>query len=90
LAQVPAWPVTLQALHEAHVAVLQQTPSTQLPLAHSAPAVHIWPSGLRLPHRLFVEHRLGETQSPLPAQVVLQALVAASQRKGVQGWLAPI
>jgi hypothetical protein len=36
LAQVPLLPVTLQASQEAEQAVLQQTPSTQFPLVHSA------------------------------------------------------
>jgi hypothetical protein len=35
LAQVPIIPLTLHALHSAQVAVVQQTPSVQLPLPHS-------------------------------------------------------
>ena len=37
---VPALPATLQARQVAHVAVAQQTPSTQLPLSQSEPAAH--------------------------------------------------
>jgi hypothetical protein len=35
LAQVPGLPATLQAMQVPQLAVLQQTPSTQLPLPHS-------------------------------------------------------
>jgi hypothetical protein len=41
--QVPTLPVTLQALHVPKHAVLQQTPSMQLPLEHWAAAVHAAP-----------------------------------------------
>jgi hypothetical protein len=39
--QVPTEPVTLQALQDPPQAVLQQTPSTQLPDEHSLEAVHV-------------------------------------------------
>jgi hypothetical protein len=45
----PALPVRLQTWHESQLADEQQTPSTQLPLPHSVPAVQICPSRLR-PH----------------------------------------
>ena len=43
--QVPTFPATLQASHESPQAVLQQTPSTQLPLSHSLAAEQVAPSG---------------------------------------------
>ncbi|MEO8213842.1 MAG: hypothetical protein ABI560_11645, partial [Myxococcales bacterium] len=45
LLQVPA-PLRLQAWQVPQLAVEQQTPLTQLPPAHSEPAVHARPSGL--------------------------------------------
>ena len=40
-------PATLQTWQVPQLAVEQQTPSTQLPLPHSAPAAQIWPRRLR-------------------------------------------
>ena len=42
---VPTLPARLQASHESPHAVLQQTPSTQLPLAHWLAAEHVGPMG---------------------------------------------
>jgi len=39
----PARPGTLHDWQVPHTVDEQQTPSTQLPLSHSAPAVHSWP-----------------------------------------------
>jgi hypothetical protein len=41
--QVPALPATLQASQEPPHAVLQHTPSTQLPLPHWLAALHVPP-----------------------------------------------
>jgi hypothetical protein len=42
--QAPAPPPTLQAIQVPQLVVEQQTPSTQLPLSHSVPAVQTCPS----------------------------------------------
>jgi hypothetical protein len=45
-AQVPDDPVTLHAWQSPHVELVQQTPSTQLPVAHALPfAPHDAPAG---------------------------------------------
>jgi hypothetical protein len=44
LVQVPTEPATLQASHAPEQTVLQQTPSTQLPLEHWLLPVHADPS----------------------------------------------
>jgi hypothetical protein len=79
--QVPTFPVTLQDRQVPPVAslqvVLQQTPSVQLPLTHSAGAAQVAPLGLR-PHELFVQV-LGLTQSALVVQALLQAPVVVLQ-----------
>jgi len=69
----------LQVKQEPHVATEQQAPSTQLPLAHSPPLLHVWPSGLALPHWPPEEHELGGRQSPFDEQVVLQLPVVTLQ-----------
>jgi hypothetical protein len=81
--QAPAVPATL---HEAQVAQLadeQQTPSTQLPLSHSAPAPQIWP------RRFFPQAPPVQTfpgaQSPSTAQTAVQPVPL--QAKGVQLWV---
>jgi hypothetical protein len=43
LVHVPSAPVTLQAVHVAVHVELQHTPSTQKPLTHSVPVVHVLP-----------------------------------------------
>jgi hypothetical protein len=45
LVQVPSEPARLQASQAPAQAVLQHTPSTQLPLAHWVPAEHAVPLG---------------------------------------------
>jgi hypothetical protein len=47
--QLPALPATLQAVQTPQLAAEQQTPSTQLPLSHSAPDTQSCPRRL-LPH----------------------------------------
>jgi hypothetical protein len=59
--QVPAFPTTLQAAHVPQDGDPQQTPSTQLPLSHSAPAAQICPSRL-FPHEPLLQ-TLPATQS---------------------------
>jgi hypothetical protein len=83
--QVPL-PSTLQALHAVQLALLQQTPSTQLPLLHWLPAVQASPGPLRL--QLFVPPTpgwqvLGAWQSSSVVQDVRQAF--AAQTNGMQG-----
>ena len=68
--QAPAEPATL---HEVHVPQLddeQQTPSTQLPLSHSAAAAQIWPSRF-FPHEPLLQ-TLAVAQSASPVQAALQ------------------
>jgi hypothetical protein len=82
--QVPAWPGTSQAWHWPLQAVSQQTPSTQLALAHwfgapqpapfaslvtQMPAAQNWPA----------------VQSPSEAQLPRQAV--GPQAKGLQLWV---
>jgi hypothetical protein len=50
----------------------QQTPSTQLPVPHSVPEPQAWPARF-LPHELVeVSQLLGDRQSLLLVQVLLQ------------------
>jgi hypothetical protein len=70
--QVPALPATLQASHWPAQALLQQTPSTQLPLAHWTAAPQEPPfatRGTQTP----AEHQSPETQLELLAQTPRQA-----------------
>jgi hypothetical protein len=62
LVQVPTLPVTLQAWQVVAHAVLQQTPSTQLPLRHWPLVEQLWP--LVSTHAPVPLHTLGETQVP--------------------------
>jgi hypothetical protein len=75
--QVPTFPVTLQDRQVPPLAslqvVLQQTPSVQMPLTHSAVAAQVAPLGLR-PHELLMQ-LFGLTQSALVVQALLQAPV---------------
>lgn len=50
--QVPCIPGTSHASHCPPQAVLQQNPSTQLPVAHWLLAVHIDPGGVRGTQRM--------------------------------------
>lgn len=65
--QVPTLPTMLQASHAPPHAVLQHTPSMQLPLRHDAPTVQLAPFA-RLPtHMPPVQYALG-TQSAATMQ----------------------
>lgn len=76
-------PPRLQTWHMPQLAVEQQTPSTQLPLAHSVPAVQSWPGRLS-PQAPALQTFPGE-QSALVAQTATQAVpVAALQANGTQ------
>jgi hypothetical protein len=86
LVQLPAWPATLQAWQVPQLALVQQTPSTQLLLSHSVPAAQAWPGRLR-PHAPSVQNLPG-AQSELLAQTVTQAVPAALQASGEQGCVA--
>jgi hypothetical protein len=44
LAHIPGLPARLHARQVPQLPALQQTPSTQLPLVHSPPALHVAPS----------------------------------------------
>jgi len=44
LEHMPRLPARLHALHVPQLAALQQTPSTQLPLVHWPPPLHVSPS----------------------------------------------
>ena len=67
----PALPATLQDWQEPQAVCVQQTPSTQEPLAHSVPDAQPVPTGLG--PQLPATQMFGLMQSPLPAQVVLHA-----------------
>jgi hypothetical protein len=82
--QVPRAPAEAQYWQRPAQAVLQQTPSTQLPLAHWSPLVQVWPlpRGPQLP----LLQTLGATQSASAVQLCLQP--PSWQMKGAQssGW----
>ena len=80
--QVPALPDELQTWQLPQGPVMQQTPSTQLPLSHSVPAAHTWPS--RLSPQTPELHTLPVAQSLLLAQTEMQALPAELQTNGEQ------
>ncbi len=84
-AQVPALPVTLQAWQVPQLALVQQTPSTQLLLSHSPALAQAWPGRLR-PHVPSVQNLPG-AQSEFPAHTVTQAVPAALQASGEQDWV---
>jgi hypothetical protein len=75
---VPVLPGSAHDLHVPAQAVLQQTPWTQTPLAHSMPSPHAAPSGLS-PHEPALQTP-GGAQSASAVQVDLQA--AAPHRNG--------
>ncbi len=79
---VPALPVRLQTWQVSQLDVEQQTPSTQLPLAHSAPSEQIWPRRLR-PHDPFVQNCPG-AQSASAVQTETQLWVALLHANGAQ------
>lgn len=70
--QAPALPVTLHDRQVAQLGEEQQTPSTQLPLSHSAAAPQIWPRRF-LPHEPSLQ-TLPVEQSPSPVQAARQAV----------------
>lgn len=84
---MPTAPGRLHARQPPEQSMLQHTPCEQNPVTHSPPAPHIEPTGF-LP-QLPAMHAFPVTQSPSPEQVVLHALVAASQRNGAQVWVPP-
>jgi hypothetical protein len=75
-AQLPSLPAMLQALQLAPHAWLQQNPSTQLLLAHSAPATHVSPMGFWPTHMPPLQ-KPPDWQSALLAHMLRQALPAA-------------
>lgn len=81
--QRPGLPLTLQDSHCPVQAALQQTPSTQLPLAHWTAPPHPVPlanSATQTP----AEHQSPAAQSPLLAQLPRHAV--GPQTYGAQGW----
>lgn len=83
--QAPAIPATLHAWQVGQLAAEQQTPSTQLPLAHWPGAVQICPSRLR-PQDPALQ-LAGIAQSASLLQADRQPWVAALQTYGAQGWV---
>ena len=69
---VPCVPATAHERQAPHDAAPQQTPSTQLPLSHSAPAAQICPSRF-LPHEPLL-HTVPGTQSLSMAQAERQVV----------------
>src|SRR4051812_18047719 len=69
--QFPIEPPRLHALHAVSQALLQQTPSTQNPLVHWVPPVHVAPLACLFAHA-FAMQTLPATQSPSPLQDVPQ------------------
>jgi len=70
--QLPALPVTLHDVQVGQLPAEQQTPSTQLPLSHSAPAAQICPSRF-LPHEPLLQ-TMPLTQSLSPEQAARQVV----------------
>ena len=70
--QAPALPVTLHDRQFVQLGDEQQTPSTQLPLSHSAAAAQICPRRF-FPHEPLLQ-TLGAAQSASPVQAALQAV----------------
>ena len=70
--QLPAAPETLHDVQVPHAADEQQTPSTQLPLSHSAGAAQIWPRRF-LPHDPLLQ-TIPETQSLSTPQAARQVV----------------
>jgi hypothetical protein len=70
--QAPALPVTLHDLQVPQLGAEQQTPSTQLPLSHSAAAAQICPRRF-FPHEPSLQ-TVPIAQSPSPVQAALQAV----------------
>src|SRR5207245_2284546 len=72
---------------------LQQTPSTQKPLSHSAATLQVWPVPLRPQLILLVSQLLPGAQSSLTAQVALQRPSLqpnGSQRIVPADWQVPL
>ena len=69
--QVPSAPARLQASQAAAQAVLQHTPSTQFPEAHSLPAPQVAPGAFRAV-QLPAPQKLPAAQSAATAQTVGQ------------------
>jgi hypothetical protein len=69
---MPATPATLHDWQLPQLFDEQQTPSTQLPLSHSAPVAHSWPRRLR-PHAP-ESQTLPGAQSGSPPQAALQVV----------------
>jgi hypothetical protein len=69
---MPAMPATLHDWQVPQLAVEQQTPSVQLPLSHSLPPAHSWPSRLS-PHEPALQTLPG-AQSPSAPQAALQVV----------------
>ena len=81
-AQVPLLVARSQASHKPVQAVLQQKPSTHLPLVHCAAAVQVLPLTL-VPHEV-PTHGAGVTQSAAVEQTSRQAVSSARQVNGAQ------
>lgn len=73
---VPALPATAQDMQVPVQAVAQQTPCWQRFDEHSDPAEHVVPFGFS--EQLPLLHTVGDTQSALVAQVVLQVFAVVS------------
>jgi hypothetical protein len=71
-AQLPASPTTLHDVQVPQLGVEQQTPSTQLPLSHSADAPQIWPRRF-FPHDPLVQ-TIPATQSASTPQAARHAV----------------
>jgi hypothetical protein len=89
LAQVPALPTMLQAMHVPHIEAVQQTPSTQkLPVRQSVVCAQVWPRRFLLPHRLVLGSQIaGARQSVSAVHAALQADVPL-HRNGAHGIVA--
>jgi hypothetical protein len=78
LEQVPSLPATAQLLQVPGQVLLQQTPSTQLPLAHSKAFLHVAPSSSLAVQAVPEQKAALSLQSPLLAQEVKHFCPAAS------------
>jgi hypothetical protein len=81
---VPTLPDTLQASHAFTQPVLQQKPSTQLPLWHSLPSVQVPPLPFKPAHWFVASQKVPLEQSALLTQLVGQLVMTPSHKYGVQ------
>jgi hypothetical protein len=86
LVQVPSVPLRLHALHAPAQAPLQQVPSTQFPLVHSPPLVHVTPFACFIVQAVPLQ-KYPATHCPSSVQLVGHAAATPLHRYGAHGGL---